>query len=225
MNGQKLVSLAIRLLVLVIVAAVIVSFILASVNKDSPQDTIRVACVGDSITQSSVYPYELSLQLGKQSYSVSNFGVGSTTVSLDSEIAYINTTAFQDALQFQPDIVIIMLGTNDAKPSLHRYNTSFVKDYTQLVAAFQNLASKPEIWIALPPPIFSNQFGTVSSEYLANTLIPCIEQVANENSLSVIDVYSALVSYSEHFYDGVHPDVEGGKLIAEEIYKALKPTL
>ncbi|MCW4035383.1 MAG: GDSL-type esterase/lipase family protein [Candidatus Bathyarchaeota archaeon] len=225
MNKQEIVSLAIRLFVLFIVITITASFILARVNKESPQNPILVACVGDSITQSSVYPYELSLQLGEEGYTVRNFGVGSTTVCLDSETPYMDTNAFQEALDFQPDIVIIMLGTNDAQPSLHSYNASFVNDYTQIVAAFQNLSSEPKIWIVLPPPIFSNQGGAISPEYFANTIIPSIEQVATQNNLPLIDVYSALADYSDYFYDGVHPTMEGGKLIGDEIYKALKPTL
>jgi acyl-CoA thioesterase-1 len=90
---------------------------------------------------------------------VRNFGAGSTTVLLNSETPYMNTSVFQNALEFQPNIVIIMLGTNDAQPSLHRYNASFVGDYVKLVAAFQALSSKPKIWIVLPPPVFSNQSG------------------------------------------------------------------
>jgi lysophospholipase L1-like esterase len=168
-----------------------------------------------------VYPLEVWTQLGSD-YTGHNFGAGSTTVSLDSETPYMNTSAFQNALEFQPDIVIIMLGTNDAQPSLHRYNTSFVNDYVKLVAEFQRLSSEPKIWIVLPPPIFSDQGGKISPEYFKNTVIPLIEQVANETDLPLIDVYSALASYSDYFPDGVHPDIAGAKLIADEIYKALR---
>lgn len=221
MNKRNLVSLASRLVIILVVSGVTAAFILATINREPSSDAIRVACVGDSLTQSTVYPLKLWTQLGSD-YRGRNFGVGSTTVSLDSETPYMNTNAFQNALEFQPDIVIIMLGTNDAQPSLHQYNTSFVEDYVKLVAAFQELSSEPKIWIVLPPPIFSDQGGKMNPEYFKNTIIPLIEQVANETDLPLIDVYSALASYSGYFPDGVHPDVEGAKLIADEIYKELK---
>ena len=222
MKKENIASLANRLAIILLVSVITAAFILANVNKQPASDATRVACVGDSLTQSTAYPYDLWMQLGKENYFVRNFGVGSTTVSLDSETPYMNTTAFQDALEFQPQIVIIMLGTNDAQPSLHIYNASFVDDYMKLIDAFQRLPSDPEIWIALPPPIFSDQGGKMSPEYFRNTVIPLIEQVANEADLPLIDVYSALVGYSDYFPDGVHPNIQGAKLIADEIYRALK---
>ena len=203
-----------------------------------------MACVGDSITQGSAYPYDLWEMLGSSgpftignyvqypnvdhddlngnvSYAVGNFGVGGTMVTLESETPYMNTSAFQSALEYQPNIVIIMLGTNDAQPSVHQYNTSFVDDYKKLINAFQTLASKPKIWIVLPPPIFDSQGGGTSPEYLQQTLIPLIEKVANETNLPTIDFNSALAGYSNHFPDGIHPDSEAAKIMANEIYRAV----
>ena len=73
----------------------------------------------------------------------------------------------------------------------------------------------------MPPPIFGDKGGSISPEYYANTIIPLIQQVADQTNLLTIDVYSALLDASEYFPDGLHPNTEGGTLIAEEIYKAL----
>jgi acyl-CoA thioesterase-1 len=213
MNKKRL--LASGLAILLAASGIIAFFILA------PLSAIRVACVGDSLTQSTEYPYDLWMLLGTSEYTVRNYGAGSTTVSLDSETPYMNTNVFQDALNFQPDIVIIMLGTNDAQPSLHQFNASFVEDYVKLVAAFQELSSNPEIWIVLPPPIFNDQGGKISPEYFDLTIIPGIEQAANETNLPTIDVYSALASYPEYFPDGVHISSEGAELIANEVYETI----
>jgi lysophospholipase L1-like esterase len=244
MNKKNLKLLAIGLAILFVSSGITAYFILTEGNKKTASDATRVACVGNSITQSSGYPYELWKLLGSEAnytfgnyslgpdedsstlgsdvrYEVGNFGAGSTTVILNTETPYMNTSVFQSALEFQPNIVIIMLGTNDAQPNLHQYNTSFVEDYLMLVAAFQGLSSKPKIWIVLPPPIFSDQGGKISPEYFEFTVIPCIEQAANETNLPIIDVYSALASYSNYFPDGLHPNSEGAKLIADEIYKAI----
>ena len=61
----------------------------------------------------------------------------------------------------------------------------------------------------------------LSPEYFAHNVIPSIEQAANETNLPVINVYSALANYSYCFPDGVHPNSEGSKLIADEIYNAI----
>ena len=213
--------ITIGLVVLLVASGITAFLILTAGDKKPSSDAIRVACVGDSLTQSTEYPYYLWNLLGTENYALRNFGAGATTVLLNSETPYMNTTVFQDALDFQPDIVIIMLGTNDAQPSLHPYNASFVGDYVKLVAEFQELSSNPEIWVVLPPPIFSDQGGKTSPEYFKNTIIPDIEQAANETNLPTIDVYSALASYPDYFPDGVHANREAAELMANEIYNAL----
>jgi acyl-CoA thioesterase I len=194
--------------------------ITAAENKIAP-DAVRVACVGDSLTQSSAYPFDLAMHLGAERYAVGNFGAGGTTISLNSETPYMNSSAFQRALKFQPNIVIIMLGTNDAQPSLLQYNASLSDNYKTLVATFQTLTSKPKIWIVLPPPIFDSQSGKIWPEYFGLTVIGSIEQAANQTGLPTIDVYSALATHPDYFPDGVHPNGAGAGLIANEIYKSL----
>jgi lysophospholipase L1-like esterase len=216
MDKKNLRLLAIGLVILLVVSGITAFFILALSS-----DAIRVACVGDSLTQSTEYPYDLWMLLGTANYTVRNYGAGSTTISLNSETPYMNTNTFQEAMEFQPNIVIIMLGTNDAQPNLAQSNASLVNDYVKLITAFQALTSKPKIWIVLPPPVFYNQSSKISPEYFKLTVIPCIEQAANETNLPIIDVYSALASYSNYFPDGVHPNSAGAELIANEIYKAI----
>ena len=227
--GFKLTKLFLGILVVSVMLLFIVSIcgVVCFIGQ-SNQKVIRVACVGDSLTYSSEYCYDLMVVLG-DGYDVRNFGVGSTTINLISETPYMDTTAFQDALDFEPDIVVIMLGTNDAHPSLFLYNATFVGDYLTLIHVFQELSSNPKIWLVLPPPIFSNQLGLVGSEYFEQTIIPYIRQVADEADLPVIDVYSLLIDYPEYFPDGVHPEKAmsnwgnepAAQTIAAAIYKAI----
>ena len=85
-------------------------------NKGGSNVPVRVACVGDSNTEDSRYPSELQSKLGT-SYFVRNFGVSGATVMAQSGNPYANLDAFQDAKKFLPEIVVIMLGTNDARLS------------------------------------------------------------------------------------------------------------
>jgi acyl-CoA thioesterase-1 len=181
----------------VCIAVLIVSLTLIAVFSGTVGDRTntsptRVACIGDSITELSTYPHHLQTMLGTN-YLVREFGVSGSTVLTNSDKSYINQTTFQTAKEFLPNIVVILLGTNDARED------HYVK----------------------PPPIFDNEF------YLRNTnllegIIPRIEQVANELSLTTIDVYTPLANHPEYFMeDGVHPNNEGATLIASEIYKAI----
>lgn len=182
-------------------------------------DMIRVACVGDSITEGTAYPNDLSMLLGSN-YSVRNFGVGATTVSLESDKPYIAQPAFQSAKQFLPNIVIIMLGTNDASAIPTQHILNFTSDYETLIRAFQNLSSNPQIWLVKPPPIFNNALG-LNTSYIVQEVIPRIEQVANETGLPLIDVYTPLAGHPEYFSDGVHPNIDGARIVATKIFDAI----
>ena len=219
MNRKKLVLWAVGLAILIVLSGVASLFMLHFGGKSPSADKIRVACVGDSITNGTYYPYDLWMLLGSN-YTVGNFGVGGTTASLDSESPYMNTSAFQNAKDFQPNIVIIMLGTNDANSLIRPNNGSFVNDYVRLVQEFQALPSKPTIYLVKPPPVFCNG-TTPSAEYFRDNVIPTIEQAATQTNLPIIDVYSALANSSSYFRDGVHPNDEGAVLIANVIYEAI----
>jgi hypothetical protein len=113
-----------------------------------------------------------------------------------------------------------MLGTNDADPKLNESNAVFVSDYVCLVSQFQELASKPKVWIVTPPPIFNNTVG-LSGAFLAQKIIPDIDQVATATGVSVINVYAPLVGHSAYFLDGVHPDINGSLAVATVVHDAL----
>ena len=218
MNKKKLTLLAIGLALIVILSGG-ASFFMLSGSKDNSSNKIRVACVGDSITGGTYYPDDLWMLLGSN-YTVDNFGVGGTAASLDSISPYMHQIEFQRAKQFQPNIVIIMLGTNDANAIITPNNASFVSSYVQLVEEFQALSSQPKIWLVKPPPVFSNG-TTPSAELLETAIIPGVDKVAQQTHTPVIDVHSALSNFSEFFPDGVHPDPDGSQLIANEIYRVI----
>ena len=127
--------------------------------QDDPE--IKIACVGDSITfgarvenrEENNYPKQLGQLLG-EGYLVRNFGVSGTTLLSKGNRPWIKTDAFQQATDFNPDIVIIKLGTNDTKPqNFPAHPDDFETDYTNLINHFRELPAKPQIYICDPAPI------------------------------------------------------------------------
>ncbi len=177
-------------------------------TQSAAASSVRVACVGDSITSDSEYTDLLSTMLG-DNYTVENFGVGRTTVSLQFNKPYMNQPAFQDAQRFNPDIVVIMLGTNDAYLS-EQQRSNFINDYKALIASFQSLQSTPEVYIAVPPPVFNNTMG-LPAIVLDNDVVPLVNQTATDLGLPTIDVRTPLLGYPEDFKDGVHPNIKDRK--------------
>jgi alpha-L-fucosidase 2 len=179
---------------------------------------IRVACIGDSITSDTEYPVDLGMILGSK-YTVANFGVGRTTVSLEFEKPYLNQTEVQNARKFEPNIVVIMLGTNDAYLS-QQERRNFISDYKTLIGVFQAFSSKPKLFVVVPPPVFSNNMG-LNDTILERMVIPLIKQTANDLDLPLIDAHTPLVNHPEDFHDGVHPNSLGSEIIAYQIFMAI----
>jgi acyl-CoA thioesterase-1 len=213
----KIKLLAIAITIMILSAGFASYFILTkSIVAAKP---IRVACVGDSITEGSGYPFKLRLLLGSD-YVVGNFGVSGSTVSLNSSKPYMYESKFQDAIDFHPDIVVIMLGTNDANAQISQNEESFQTDYSQLVSAFERLDGKQLIWVVKSPPIFTAN-SSYNNSYLERNVLPQIDKVADQMNLPTVDMYNALGNHSDFFADGVHPDDNGASLIALNVYDAI----
>lgn len=206
-------------LILILLIALAAAIYVEARNQNHPRSLLRVACVGDSITQITDYPSDLQALLGSKS-SVGNFGASGSTVILTSVNPYMYERALQGAMNFQPTTVVIMLGTNDARSDVYPSIDSFVNDYVQLIQQFEALKTKPQIFLAIPPPVYNNTLG-ISDENLVSGVIPRIEQVANQTGLPTIDVYSHLLNQTSCFVDGVHPNGDGAQVIADVIYQQL----
>jgi acyl-CoA thioesterase I len=212
-NRTKLFSIAFAALIL---SSGFMMLLFADLAKTvNAQIPIRVACVGDSITEGSGYPASLQTMLGSN-YTVGNFGAIGSSVSRNSNKPYLSQAQFWDAIKFQPDIVIIMLGTNDASESNYEVIDNFQITYEELIAKFQALPGDQQVVLVEPPPILNNTLS-LSDENLVQGVIPRIARVADDLNLPTVDVYAALTNHTEVFGDGVHPNSEGGQIIAEQI--------
>lgn len=119
----------------------------APIRVEDYQKTIRVACVGDSITagvgaEGKAYPAQLGKMLGRK-WEVRNFGISGCTLLNQGDNPYQKQGAFKAALADKPDVVIIMLGTNDTKPQNWKHKDQFAADYKGLIGQFAKLPSKP----------------------------------------------------------------------------------
>ncbi len=185
-----------------------------------------LACVGDSITQGvgakrgQSWPAQAQKTLG-ESWKVKNFGLSGTTLMNSGNKPYQKSKHFQNALDSEPDIVVIMLGTNDTKPvNWKNSKRDYEADYRDLIADFQKLGSKPEIYLCLPPYIAKEgRWGINNNDTRAQ--IPIIEKIAKELKLEVIDVYSALEGKDGLIPDTVHPNTGGATLIAKAVTDTL----
>jgi lysophospholipase L1-like esterase len=185
----------------------------------------RIACIGNSITyghgiagrDSNSYPAQLQRMLGK-SYEVMNFGVSGTTLLRDGNLPYIKTTAYQQALESRPDIVLIKLGTNDSKLVNRGLLDQFEKDYADFISSFRRLPSHPRVVLLVPVPSFMTDTSQIWDAVLRNKIIPLVQQVAYDNHCEVINLYPLLVAQPALLPDKIHPNAAGATVIAKRLY-------
>ena len=217
--------------------------------RQTPQPgAIRVACIGNSITDGFGidmatqygYPAELQRRLGKD-YWVRNFGVSSRTQLNKGDFPYMNERAWQDALAFKPDVVIIKLGTNDSKPYNWQHGAEFGQDLEQMVTTLcpalaqpakkgkksknqksQTSSLKPQIFLCTPIPAFKPTWG-INDSVIVNGIIPIQKEVARKYGLRVIDLHTLYADDGDKMLsDGIHPDGKGAQRLADIIATELK---
>lgn len=186
---------------------------------------IRVACMGDSITRGNAsqepgrgthrpfkektatrgnFPVELQALVGRR-YDVRNFGHGGRSVvetGPKENVAYARTQEYRAAEKFAPSIVVLMLGTNDAKycsqPSTPKSPPSckpgalgtvwnpraFAPSLTLLARTILAWPSHPRMLLLAPPPVLPHAYvgSSISADILTNEVVPRIVAVGRELS-------------------------------------------
>jgi lysophospholipase L1-like esterase len=197
--------------------------------------TINIGCVGDSITAGvgvsnpsvDSYPARLQRLLGASTnYLVYNYGLSGATLLKQGDTPYWGTTTFFVSHgrfpTWAPQIVIIMLGSNDSKPQNWVYGTNFVSNYEDLIATYVTNAyfPDPRILICTPPPAFHNNIN-INPGILETNISPLVRQLGTDQNIQVIDMQTLLAGHSEWFPDGVHPNSQGTAVMAAIVYTAL----
>lgn len=207
-----------------IIAAVSV---LAAYVCFAADDKTRISCVGDSITfghgikeAERKYPQQLGAILGEK-FDVRNFGVSGTTLLSNGDHPYIKTSAYRNALAFNPNIVIIKLGTNDTKPQNWKHAGEFERDLNAMIDAFANLETKPKIYLCYPCPFYQLDGRHINEDRIFNGVIPILRKVARERGLPVIDMHTALSDRPQFFPDKLHPNGDGARAMAETAAKKI----
>lgn len=202
-------------------------FFVAAISLQAA-DTIRVACVGNSITYGAgiknrsvdSYPAVLGQLLGS-GYLVKNAGLSGRTLLNKGDRPYMKEKMFHDVLQFRPDIVVIKLGTNDTKPHNWKFESEFKQDLSALVDSFRCLPSKPTVFLCYPAAAYSVTWG-INDSIIVNGVMPYIKAVAKSKRLKIIDLHKPTMGKIELFPDKIHPNEAGAKILAATVYKAVR---
>jgi lysophospholipase L1-like esterase len=200
----------------------------------------KIACLGDSITEAAnldseenykqyAYPALLQELLGAEE--VYNLGVGG------SSIGRYWADAFVDRYQEIPedvDIILVMGGTNDGFcvsedefGSLeNRESGTFCGDLDELMRGLQEHYPDADIFFVTPLPNILQDYLMSERDYLLpqRQFVDVILTMAQEYGFPVIDLYDSNILDSHdvdivtnYVPDGVHPNHEGYRILAEHL--------
>ncbi len=199
---------------------------------------IRIACIGDSITEgygtkntkSDCYPAVLQRKLGED-VEVRNFGISGFCVLDTADCPYRSTVQYQASLRYEPDIVIVMLGTNDSKiANFAGHDNDFRRTYGELLTAYMDLPGKPDVYAVTAPTAWRRKGELywdymVSPEIIHERIVDMQKLAAELLDIPIIDMHRMTQGMKEYFEDGIHPNTEGSEKIAEMIAEKISESV
>ena len=196
---------------------------------EAAKEVVKVACVGDSLTDGylssggnksgTAYPAYLQGLLG-DGYEVRNFGKTSMTMMKATDKSYWNTTEYSQSISFAPDIVIIMLGTNDSKPVYWNEET-FRQDAIALKEKYESLESDPRVVFAVSPQCYQTNGTGITRDGVA-VMVEAQKKLIAEQGWESIDMYEKTADRQDIYHqDGVHFTDAGYYFIAECMYEVI----
>lgn len=209
---------------LLVIAAMLAASVLAQEKR------IKVACVGNSITYGAFiedrehnhYPAQLQRYLG-EGYEVRNFGVNGTTALHRGDHPYVNTRQYQESRDYQPDIVLLKLGTNDTKSWNWQYKDAFMDDYQALIDSYVKLDSHPRIILVTPLRCFLPEDKGISNHTIEQEVRPMVEALAFMNGLDIINMFNLFGDTWNQAVmpDKLHPSASGAGSMALKVHDHL----
>ena len=204
-------------------------------NTEPKEGQIRVACVGDSITYGhsvsgwgkNHYPAVLQQLLG-DGYHVANFGVSGACVNKNGNKPYISRTIYEESIEYDADILVLMLGSNDSKPKNWIDMETFLEQHHELLDTYLKKENRPKVYIGICAK--SYYVGGDDSGLAKYSIRPeIVDQIAvalkekyEKEDVEIVDIHELTAKHPEWFVkDGVHPNKDGAKAIANEVARMI----
>lgn len=192
---------------------------------------IKVACVGDSTTyghgikdwEKNNYPVQLQNLLGN-SYHVRSFGVSGRAVQDNSDQPYTALEIYSQSMEYDADIVVFMMGTNDSKPENWHGGEAFKASLCSLLDSYGDA----RIILCTPATAFwlkGETEGVTNFDIqppVVAEIAGIVREVAAERGDLLVDIHELTGKNPRWFEsDGVHPNNEGAAAIAQLLYETI----
>ncbi|MBE6610186.1 MAG: hypothetical protein E7634_05925 [Ruminococcaceae bacterium] len=201
--------------------------------KVNTKSISKIACIGDSLTYghtwtNQAYPVFLSEMVDDYGWEVKNFGLNGASITGTNPNLYLKYTEqkqYTDSLDYDADVVVIMLGTNDSK-DWKAAEPNFESWYIELIESYQEKNPDVEIILVTAPPTLENNKFNLPNNVIKEKVCPIQRDVAEELGLPMIDFRQICEEYKGGYesllrtdaaFDGVHLSFDGAVLLADLI--------
>lgn len=193
----------------------------------------RIVCIGDSITfgagvqktrRQHAWTYVWNRALG-DSFQVLNYGVSGATLQKEGDFPYHKVGFLKRLVKADPELIVLMLGTNDAKP--YNWNEKrFIREYESLIRNLMRISRSSRLVLMSPPRAFPDQVTGITGYDIdpgpvEGSIRRAVHSLGERYGLQVIDLFALTKDHPEYFDDGVHPNEEGNKAIARFLKKEI----
>ncbi len=201
----------------------------------SQSHQIRIGCIGNSITYGSglsdpetdCFPAQLQIMLEEgfgDTCSVQNFAVSGRTMLKNGDYPIWDEKEFASGYMYAPDILLILLGTNDSKPqNWDSCGHEFYDDYVSMIDTFSLRNPFIKFIVCYPPPAFEENWG-IRDSVIVHGVIPAIDSVLDIRDAIFVDFYNPLIDSVHLFPDKIHPSIEGSAVMARIVFDKVLET-
>ena len=203
------------------------------------KEPLRIACCGDSITfgtcaaatvidgysyakENFFYPTVMQKLYGTDAV-VGNFGYPGSYVGT-SHNKYLNSSVYTSLIEFDPDVIVLALGTNNAS-LMPSSKDSFISNYRTMLMDMHKRF--PDAKIIMTTAIY--RFDKVERiQQLDEYIIPIQKQMAD--AFDYVYLYDAYTEYrpygnTTYYKDKLHPNNLGYEKLAEVMKKGVDTLL
>ena len=226
---------------------------LLSAAEQDAADPVTIVTFGDSTTATRgplvVYSMILARELPKQGIpaQVINAGIGGNTTR--NAVARFE----KDVLQKKPDLVVIQFGINDSAVDVWRdppatKSRVSLKQYEANLRSLIDQLQKQQIKVILMTPNSLRWIPRIKKLYgkppydpddplgfnkFLKNYAEAVRKIAKEKQVPLVDIYAAFEKYAARegqsaqdlLLDGIHPNTEGQRMVADLLIPQIKTTL
>ena len=197
-----------------------------------------ITCAGDSLTYGSGTPeiaYTVFLQqylgnsvtvvnCGLNGANITGYGGHGTNFKYSKLTSGVNNQ-YTRGVNANPDVILIMLGTNDATGWQNAKHT-FETEYQVLLSKYMQDCPDAEIILLISPPTFESNSFNIPNKVIKESVNPIQRALAEKFGFATVDMRNAFEQhpggYDSFFVsDGVHFSETGAKFVARKVADAL----